>query len=43
MLDIPEGYDLGLPGGRHTFVREAHGPPGAPVVMLCYGLGGQAG
>lgn len=43
VLDVPHGYQLNLPGGRSTRVREVQGPPGAPTVMLLHGLGATGG
>lgn len=39
---LPPGRAVELPGRGTTFVREQHGPPGGPVVMLLHGLSGTA-
>ena len=36
--EMPEGRFVSLPGRGEAFVREAAGPPGAPVVLLVHGL-----
>lgn len=35
--DLPAGRPVDLPGRGTTFVREAPGPPGAPVLVLLHG------
>lgn len=42
-LGVPEGRVVELPGRGRTFIREAEGPPGAPVLMLLHGLSATGG
>jgi 3-oxoadipate enol-lactonase len=35
--DLPPGEPLHLPGRGTTFVRQLHGPPNAPVIVLLHG------
>lgn len=39
---LPPGRELHLPGRGTTFIRDAEGPPGAPVLFLLHGLGATA-
>lgn len=39
---LPPGGALDLPGRGRTFVRDARGPAGAPVLFLLHGLGANA-
>ena len=40
---VPRGRPLELPGRGTTFIREAAGPPGAPVLLLLHGLSASSG
>ncbi|GAC1537990.1 MAG: hypothetical protein NVS3B12_22590 [Acidimicrobiales bacterium] len=39
---LPPGRPVDLPGRGTTFIRDAAGPPGAPVIFLLHGLGATA-
>jgi 3-oxoadipate enol-lactonase len=39
---LPPGRYVELPGRGRTFIRDAAGPPGAPVVLLLHGLSATA-
>lgn len=34
---LPNGYELDLPGRGRTFIRDAQGPEGAPTIILLHG------
>jgi 3-oxoadipate enol-lactonase len=40
---VPKGRPLELPGRGTTFIREAPGPPDAPVLILLHGLSASSG
>src|SRR3954447_2349346 len=42
MASAPVGHEVRLPGRGTTYVRDVHGPPGAPTVVLLHGLGATA-